>query len=326
MMNIKTLENIEYEGNSQTSILESARNSGYNFEYSCENGQCGVCKTSLLKGEVIELQDQVALSGVEIANNRILTCCCAPKTDVLIDAVELSALAGIEIKTLPVRINSIMKVSRNIIEVELRLPPTASLNFLEGQFIDVIGPNGVRRSYSIANMADEKTIKLYIKKVEQGVLSKYWFNEAKKSDLLRIEGPKGTFFFRGKCKKIVCLATGTGIAPIKSILDRLDKQHGCGNELEVALYWGNRSREDFFWQPSCKNLNVNYYSVLSRGDDSWQGRVGYVQDVAGEDIQDYNDTEVYACGSLQMIESAKKALTARGLPDTRFYADAFVSS
>ena len=325
-MLIKTPEDIVFEGNSMMSILESALSVGHVFEYSCKNGQCGACKVSLLEGEVVELQNQVALSEHDRKNRKVLTCCCAPNTDVLIDAEELSALKDIVVKTLPARINQLTKHSEHILEVELRLPPTAEFNYLEGQFIDVIAPSSVRRSYSIANRADEKTIKLYIKKVEQGVLSQYWFEKAKVNDLLRIEGPKGTFFFRGKRKKIVCLATGTGVAPIKAILDKFDKQHNLGDELQVALYWGNRAIEDFCWQPEYENLSMDYHPVLSRGDDSWQGRVGYVQDVAGEDIQDYSDTEVYACGSLQMIESAKEVLTAKGLPDTHFYADAFVSS
>ena len=325
-MRIRTLEGITFDAQVDASILESALATGHTYEYSCKNGQCGVCKATLIEGEVGELQAQYALTEEDKAENKILTCCTVPKMDVLLDIKELSALKDIVVKTLPARINQITKHSEHIIEIDMRLPPTANFKFLEGQFIDVLGPTGVRRSYSIASCADEKVMKLMIKKVKQGVLSQYWFEQAKVNDLLRFEGPKGTFFFRGKCKKIVCLATGTGIAPIKAILDRLDKQQGCGNKLQVALYWGNRSKADFFWQPSWENLNVDYHPVLSRGDDNWQGRVGYVQDVAEADIQDYNDMEVYACGSLQMIESAKEVLMARGLPDTHFYADAFVSS
>ena len=325
-MLIKTLEGIKLEGSGVSSILESALHSGHAFEYSCKNGQCGVCKTTLLEGEVVELQAQIALTETDKENKRILTCCCAPQADILIDAEELSALRGIEIKTLPARINNILQITDHIVEVELRLPPTAGFNFLEGQFIDVLGPEGVRRSYSIANSTNEKTIKLFIKKVENGVLSQYWFNEAKENDLLRIEGPKGSFFFREAKKNKIFMATGTGIAPVKSILDKLAETPEIFSGNSFSLYWGNRRVEDFFWSPNYSSLNLNYVPVLSKENEAWQGRVGYIQDIIIEDGLAMEDTQVYACGSLQMIESASSLLATNGLEEKKFYADAFVSS
>jgi len=325
-MLIKTQEGIEFEGSDASSILESALHSSHAFEYSCKNGQCGVCKTTLLEGEVVELREQITLTQADRKSKKILTCCCAPTTDILIDAEELSALQGIEIKTLPARINNVLEITDYIVEVELRLPPTASFNFLEGQFIDVIGPEGVRRSYSIANHANEKTIKLFIKKVENGVLSQYWFHEAKANDLLRIEGPKGSFFFRQPERNIIFMATGTGIAPVKSILDKLAETPDVFSAIYFSLYWGNRRVEDFFWSPSYSSLNLNYVPVLSKENDLWHGRLGYIQDMVIEDSLSMGDTQVYACGSLQMIESASILLVEKGLEEKQFYADAFVSS
>jgi len=325
-MIIKTLESLQIAGNETHTILDSALNSGHFLEYSCKNGQCGVCKTTLLAGEVVELRAQLALSEEDRENNKILTCCCAPRTDILIDAEDLSALKDIEIKTLPARINNILQMTDHIVEVELRLPPTARFNFLEGQFIDIIGPEWVRRSYSIANSAEEKTIKLFIKKVEHGVLSHYWFHEAKANDLVRIEGPKGSFFFRQPKKNIIFMATGTGIAPVKSILDKLAETPDVFSAISFSLYWGNRRVEDFFWSPSYSSLNLNYVPVLSKENEAWQGRVGYIQDIVIEDGLSMDNTQVYACGSLQMIESASTLLVENGLYEKQFYADAFVSS
>jgi len=325
-MEIKTTEDIVFTGNVDTSILDSALSQGHVFEYSCKNGQCGVCKTTLLKGKVVELQAQQALTGADKAAKKILTCCSAPQTDILIDTEELNALCGIEVKTLPARIASMTKHSEHIIEVKLRLPPTASFQFLEGQYIDVIGSNAVRRSYSIANAVSQKNITLFIKKVEAGVLSKYWFEEAQENDLLRIEGPKGSFFFREPAKQIVFLATGTGIAPIKSILDKLVQDAEQYKNVSFSLYWGNRSQEDFFWQPEYTALNLKFVPVLSRADALWQGKEGYIQDVFIADDMGYSDMQVYACGSLAMINSAKEVLMKNGLLEKHFYADAFVSS
>jgi len=322
-MFIKNLENLQFKAEKEQSILDCALSSGHAFEYSCKNGQCGVCKTTLLEGEVIELLPQIALTDTDKQQNKILSCCCAAKTDILIDAEDLSALKDIEVKTLPARINKIEKKTEHIIEIELRLPPTAQLNFLEGQYIDVIAPNGIRRSYSIANSRRKQVITLFIKKVNQGKLSEYWFYQAKENDLLRLEGPKGTFFFRENRKQLVFLATGTGIAPVKSILDNLSE---LNSTLDIALYWGNREPEDFFWQPDYANLNLMYKPVLSIQNKAWTGDVGYIQNIFLNENKALNKVQIYACGSLEMISSAKNLLIEEGLDEKHFHSDAFVSS
>ncbi|MDQ6990578.1 MAG: FAD-binding oxidoreductase [Mariprofundaceae bacterium] len=325
-MLVKTLEGIEFKTHDSSSILESGLNAGHVFAYSCKNGQCGVCKTTLLEGDVVALQEQIALTEADKKNKKILTCCCAPKTDILIDVEELSLLKDIEIKTLPARIKHILKITDQIVDVELRLPPTAKFNFLEGQYIEVIGSEGIRRSYSIANCANEKTIKLFIKKVEHGVLSQYWFHEAKANDLLRIEGPKGSFFFRGNKKNIIFMATGTGIAPVKSILDKLAENPKAYSGINFSLYWGNRNVENFFWTPNYNSLHLNYIPVLSQEHELWHGRIGYIQDSVIEDALCLENTQVYACGSMKMIQSASALLVKHGLEEKQFYSDAFVSS
>jgi len=322
---IQTTEGISFEGHDEISILDSALSSGHVFEYSCKNGQCGVCKTALIEGEVVEIQPQIALTEKDRKQQNILTCCCAPKTGIIIDAEELSALEGIEVKTLPARIHTIEQVSEHIVAVQLRLPPSANLKFLEGQFIDVLAC-GVRRSYSIASTVNEQFLTLYIKKLEGGVLSQYWFHDAKKNDLIRIEGPKGSFFFREPKKKVVFLATGTGIAPVKAILDKLESQAERYEYISFSLLWGNRYMDDFFWQPSYAKLKLNFVPVLSRPQAQWGGRSGYVQDAFIEENTSLELTQVYACGSLQMIQSASEKLIKKGLHKKCFYADAFVSS
>jgi len=322
-MLINTSQNKSISASREQSILDSALNAGIVFDYSCKNGQCGVCKTTLLEGNVLELKPQIALSEMDRKNNKILSCCCAPQTDILIDAEDLTALKGIEVKTSPVRINKLEQKTGTIIEVELRLPPAMNIRFLEGQYIDIIGPDSLRRSYSIANSTRDKTITLWIKKVENGKFSHYWFNEAKQNDLLRIEGPKGTFFFRKGQKKVILLATGTGIAPIKSMLDKLDEST---TDVGFHLYWGNRKPEDFFWEPDYKNLNLQYTPVLSQKNGGNMGTIGYVQDIAIKQHLHLENTEVYACGSLDMIESARALFIKNSLEEKNFYSDAFVSS
>ncbi len=322
---IKTVEGVELKGERTKSILDTSLLAGVNFQYSCRNGQCGICKATLLKGEARPIQPQIALTSTDIKKRKILTCCCAPMSNILIDAKDLTMLKGIEIQTLPARIDKIIKQTDQIIEVELRLPPTENFKFIEGQYITIISSKGIRRSYSIANCANESKLRLFIKKIDTGKLSQYWFNEAKENDLLHIEGPKGTFFLREKKSPIIFLATGTGIAPIKAILDRLSTQEKVSN-LNLMLYWGNRFQRDFFWRPNYPKLNFTYKPILSRSTDGWHGEVGYIQNLVLNDNLRLANACVYACGSLLMIKSAKKILIDNGLNENHFYADAFVSS
>ena len=322
---IKTEENKEFISVEGGTILESALSAGFVFDYSCKNGQCGTCKTTLLKGEIIEIQEQLALNK-EDANNQFLTCCCVAASDILIDAIDLSAMHGIEVKILPTRINSLDLLSEDIMQVKLRLPPASNFEFLEGQFIDIIGPNSIRRSYSIASISSNKEIIILIKRVKGGEFSNYWFNEAKSNNLLRIEGPKGTFFLRDRAKPLVFLATGTGIAPIVSILDGLDSDPDFNQTESISLFWGNRVQQDFIWKPNFKKINVNFFPIISRKDDEWKGKTGYVQDVALSIFDSVQKINVYACGASEMINSAKVGFIRAGLSEKDFYSDAFVQS
>ena len=322
---IKTEENKEFISVEGGTILESALSAGFVFDYSCKNGQCGTCKTTLLKGEIIEIQEQLALNK-EDANNQFLTCCCVAASDILIDAIDLSAMHGIEVKILPTRINSLDLLSEDIMQVKLRLPPASNFEFLEGQFIDIIGPNSIRRSYSIASISSNNKITLLIKKVKDGKFSHYWFDKAKLNDLLRIEGPKGTFFLRDRAKPLVFLATGTGIAPIISILDGLDSDPDFNQMGSISLFWGNRVQQDFVWSPNFKKINVDFYPIVSKDDDDWNGEIGHVQDVALRVLNNIKKVNVYACGASVMIDCAKSNFIRSGLNEKDFYSDKFVQS
>lgn len=324
-MQIVTTNSKPFKCNSESSILDEALKANLVLEYSCKNGQCGVCRTTLLEGKVVELQPQIALTKQQDENNQILTCCCAPLTNITIDAMDLSALHNIEIKTFPARIKSIKKLTSNIIEVTLRLPPTAEMRFLEGQYIDVI-KDSIRRSYSIASTSTQKEVILLIKYFENGEMSNYWFHEAKENDLLRIEGPKGTFFLRDNSKPLIFLATGTGIAPIMSILKNFEDNIKFNQQNKILVYWGNRSQEDFVWHPNFKKINVEFVQVCSKPTKDWSGESGYVQNVAIQKNPDLLNYDIYACGSINMIQSAKELFIRRGIAEKQFYSDAFVQS
>ncbi|WP_416652663.1 FAD-binding oxidoreductase [Candidatus Pseudothioglobus sp. Uisw_086] len=322
---IKTIEGDIFESADNTSILNCALSSNIIFEYSCDSGRCGACKANLIKGEISEIKPQLALNKKD-KSSQFLTCCCEASSDILIDATNLSALQGIEIKILPARINSLTLLSEDIIEVKLRVPPTSNFIFLEGQHVDIIGPNSMKRAYSMANTVSDKEITFLIKKVKKGVFSNYWFKDAQLNDLLRIQGPKGTFFLRDRTKSLVFLATGTGIAPIIAILKEMDNNSAIARSEKISLFWGNREEKDFIWHFNFNNIDVDYHQVVSRKSDTWKGEVGYVQDVAIKTLKTFKNTNTFACGSIKMINAAKYSFIEAGLDEKDFYSDAFVEN
>lgn len=318
----------EFSCSDNLSLLDSAREAGRVLEHSCRTGKCGICKTKVTSGATKVLRPEESLSDGERDSGFILTCCRTAESDVYLDAEDLGELATINKLTLPCRIDSIQHLNSDVMQVLLRLPPGNNFRYLSGQYIDVIGAGGIRRSYSIANAYNQGgKIELQIKKVIDGEMSDYWFSEAKASDLLRLEGPHGTFSLRKKNERnIIFLATGTGIAPVKSILEEIEKNPSLVESKLIYIYWGGRFEPDLYWRPDFSNFSPVFNPVLSRANADWQGRRGHVQDALLNDGIDLTDAIVYACGSPEMIESAASTLVSKGLKRNCFFSDAFVSS
>jgi len=328
-MSIVTLSNHKtFTAEQDKSLLDSAKSQNIVLEYSCRTGRCGVCKAKLLKGKTEKLQEELALIASESEAGYILTCCQGALTDVELDIEDFGLLADIRTKTMPCRLDSIERVADDVVHVTLRTPPNSALVYLAGQYIDIIGKNTVRRSYSIANTPREDgKLELFIRQVPDGVLSQYWFGEAKANDLLRLEGPLGTFCLRdSSASHIVFLATGTGIAPVKAMLEALSRAPEKAAGKHIHVYWGGRTVSDLYWHPKVTGVDLTFTPVLSRAASQWAGRTGYVHHALITDAIDLADTVVYACGSEAMIKSAHDSLISAGLPAKKFYSDAFVSS
>lgn len=313
-----------FDAKADETLLDAARRHGLVLEHSCRTGRCGVCKTAVLDGKTRALGSEEALSPAEQAQGHVLTCVRAAVTDISLGSEDLGRLAEIEIKTLPARIDRLEALAPDVLRVALRLPPTASFSYLPGQYIDVIAPSGARRSYSLAEAprADGK-LELHIRQVPDGELSAWWFGSAKSNDLLRFEGPFGTFYRRDVELVPVFMVTGTGYAPARAMLQELTAQNMSG---PVWLYWGGRQPFDLYDVVDFQSLDLRYVPVLSRAGADWQGRRGHVQEAVLADHPDLSGTVVYACGSDAMIHSARERLQAAGLPAGHFYSDAFVAS
>ncbi len=328
MPQVSLLSGSVFDARIGSSLLDAAAKAGIFLPYSCKTGRCSSCKCKVIAGKTKELHPEVGLTEQEKMQGWILSCVRSAETDVTIEADDLGDVVLPTIKTLPCRISHIELMASDVLQVKLRLPPTEQFDFLPGQYVDVIGPNGIRRSYSLANANfSNKLLELHIRAVEDGVMSDYWFKQAKINDLLRLSGPQGTFFLRDTDSlDLIFLATGTGIAPVKAMLETLPARHFDQIPRSVTVLWGGRNPADLYIDISRIEGKFEYVPTLSRADKHWTGAHGYVQHKLLSMRNDFTQAVVYACGSDAMIQSAKELLVQKGLPIKRFYADAFVCS
>lgn len=314
---------------SNTTIFDAAKNNGIILEHSCLTARCRSCVVKIDSGITIDKFDDLVLSDEEKSNNWILTCNSFPSSDLVLDIEDLGDIKVFDKKIIPAKIQAINKLNDTVIEVSLRLPPNSNFEYNSGQYVNIT-KGTIKRSYSVANAHRESGVLTFlIKKYENGLMSNYWFDEAKENDLLRIEGPIGSFFLREtEAENIIFLATGTGVAPIKAILESITESPKKLLNKKIWIFTGARNQNDIFWQPNELNEipNLKYIPVLSRALEDWKGEKGYIQDILIKQNIPLENAQVYACGSNTMIESAKKLLIEKGLNKTNFFSDAFVAT
>jgi CDP-4-dehydro-6-deoxyglucose reductase len=327
MFNIHLKNGKSFFCDANSTIFEAAKSNGIILEHSCLKARCRSCAVQIQTGSTKDKHDDLVLSIQEKANNWTLSCNSIPTSNLILDIEDLGGIQIFEKKIIPAKINSIEKLNDTVVEVSLRLPPNSNFAYNAGQYVN-ISRGEIKRSYSIANTFKENGIlTFFIKKYDGGLMSNYWFEDAKVNDLLRIEGALGSFFLRQTdFENIIFLATGTGIAPFKAILENLSEVGSASSKKNISLYFGARYEKDIFWNPYDidSQINLNFIPVLSRPSDEWSGERGYIQDILIKQNLDLSKAQVYACGSEMMIEAARKILLESGLKENNFFADAFV--
>ena len=317
-------------------ILSAAIRQGVGLPYGCKDGACGSCKCRLLEGRVIHGAHQTrALSADEEGAGLILTCQAAPQTDVVLEVRTVPGAGEFAIRKMPCRVIRIDRPARDVAILHLQLPANDPLRYHAGQYVEFILQGGVRRSYSMANaphtQGERPAIELHLRHLVGGLFTDHVFGALKEKDILRIEGPFGSFFLREDSPKpMVLLASGTGFAPIKAIVEHLLWKR---SERPAVLYWGCRSRRDLYlheWAlDAAERLpSLTYIPVLSEPetDEAWSGRTGFVHHAVMHDLADLSGHQVYACGAPLMVEAAERDFVAAcGLPKDEFYADSFTS-
>lgn len=320
-----------FSANADQSILEAALAAGLVFPYGCRDGACGSCKGLVVSGEVcLGPVSESALSDAERAQGLTLFCRAQPRSDLVIRPRMVSAVGEFPIKKLPCRVQSLTLAAPEVMVVKVKLPASEPFRFKAGQYIDFLLSDGRRRSFSIANSpVNADHLELHIRRVENGQFTRHVFEQMKEREILRFEGPLGSFYLHdGTDKPVILLAGGTGFAPIKGLLEAAIE---AGSTRRFSLYWGARERAGLYMDELAQRWaneipGFEYIPVLSgaTADDDWRGRRGLVHCAVSDDHPDLSGHEVYACGAPAMIEAARQDFTRRcGLAEDAFFSDAF---
>lgn len=314
-------------------LLTAGIAQGVNLPYGCKDGACGSCKCKKLSGSVAHAAHQSkALSDEEEAQGWVLTCCASATSDVLLESRQVTMAGVWPIKKMPTRVSLLERVSADVMVLKLQLPANDHFQYFAGQYIEFLLQGGVRRSYSMANAPHrlDQGLELHIRHMPGGKFTDHVFASMKEKEILRIEGPYGSFYLRQDSDKpIILLASGTGFAPIKALLEHLQF---AAITRPVTLYWGGRRPADLYLDAWVKAKltelpNLCYIPVISDAlpEDDWRGRTGFVHQAVLQDLPDLSGHQVYASGAPIVVESAKRDYLKAGLFEHEFFADSFTS-
>jgi CDP-4-dehydro-6-deoxyglucose reductase len=320
-----------FQAQPEETILDAALRQGLCLPYGCRDGVCGSCRGKVLSGQVAHGKAALdVLSEADRHAGDALFCCAMACSDLVIESREIRSLDDIPIRTLPARVHSLTRAAPDVMIVELKLPASERLQFLAGQYVDILLKEGKRRAFSIANAPHEDAfLQLHVRHIPGGQFTEHVFDTLKERDLLRLRGPQGSFFLRSDSHKpILLVAGGTGFAPIKAIVQQAIAEK---NERPMVIYWGGRQPADLYLLPlaeqwPAQHPQLRFIPVLSDApaDECWKGRRGLVHQAAMADHPDLSGYQAYVCGSPAMVAAARQDFqTLCHLPAEEFFADSF---
>jgi NAD(P)H-flavin reductase/ferredoxin len=306
-------------------ILDAAERAGLSIPYSCRKGVCHTCEGTLVTGEV-----QVRSRRVAGRTEAVLMCQARPRSDLEVALKRVERSAPPLRKTLAASVYRLARPAPDVAVLTLRFANGVRARFRAGQYLQVLMADGDRRNFSMANPPQHNDgVELHIRRIPGGRFSEAVLASIGPRDTLVVELPFGQFFLRDAEMPAILLATGTGFAPIKSMLEDALRR---GISRPMRLYWGGRHQEDLYMLDGVAKLVdrapwLSFVPALSETVSGWRGRTGLVHRAVLEDNPDMREVEVYACGNPLMIAAARRDFCGQaGLPEARFYADAFVAS
>ncbi len=324
-----------FTANPDEALLAAAMRQGIGLPYGCKDGACGSCKCKKISGEVTHGAHQLkALSLEEAEQGFILTCCGIAHSDVVIESRQVTDESAFPIKKMPTRVASLAKLSHDVMALRLQLPAADVFKYHAGQYIEFLLRDGDRRAYSMANaphtQLENPGVELHVRHTPGGKFTDHVFSDMKEKEILRVEGPFGSFYLReDSAKPMVFLASGTGFAPIKAMIEHMRVK---AIARPAVLYWGGRRPADLYmhdwvFEQVASMPNLTYIPVVSDAlpEDAWAGRTGFVHNAVLQDLPELSAHQVYACGAPIVVDSAQAAYIAAGLPADEFFADSFVT-
>lgn len=318
----------EFSARSGETILTAALRQGIVLPYSCKNGTCASCKCQLIDGRIsYPFNPPAALTESDLASGQALACQAVAENDVVIDAREITQVADIPVRRLPARVESLASFTDDIKRIRLKLPRAGRLQFLAGQYIDILLPGGKRRAFSIASPPSQADfIELHIKHVDGGGFTGHVFSDMQEKEILRIEGPLGTFFVRRKSTRpVIMMGGGTGFAPLKAMIEELEDS---GDDRPIQLFWGARQEADLYarkliaeWQD--RRENFHFTPVLVEPPPGWNGEHGNVHHAVLQANPDLSAHDVYMSGPPAMVHAARRAFLQAGVAENHLFYDSF---
>jgi naphthalene 1,2-dioxygenase ferredoxin reductase component len=308
-------------------ILEAALAQGVPYPHGCRSGNCGACKSRLESGEVeLAPYSEFALSPGERADGLILACRAVPWSDVELAWLDADETIAHPLRRLTCRVAALADATHDIKMLRLAIESGGPFTFSAGQYAAVTFSGQQPRDYSMANRPGEPELEFHIRRTAGGAASQYVADRLRLGDTVTLEGPYGSSWLREKhAGPILAVAGGSGLAPIKSIVETALAR---GMAQPIALYFGVRGERDLYLVSHFRDLaerhpNLRFISVLSEPGPDTQHRHGFVHHAVAEDVADLDGFRCYLAGPPVMVEAATALLESRGVRRQDIHADAF---
>lgn len=322
-----TGEDISFDCEEDETVLEAVERAGYAIPYSCRKGLCASCQGKIISGEAKVKGQGLCIGPMD----DVLLCQARPISNLEISPVRIRTADLVSRKVFEAKIRKIERPTSDVAIIHLRFPIGNRAIFRAGQYLRVLMEDGDSRNYSMANSPHRNDgVELHIRHVPDGKFSETVLTSLEKGMSLKLELPYGEFSLSNKDDQpAILIATGTGFAPIKSIVEHQIRE---GGERLLHLYWGANTEADLYLASLPEKWAEKYpwfqfTPVISDPDESWSGRDGFVHHAVQNDYPDMTALEVYACGAPVMISAAQKDFcTTANLKEEAFFSDAFVPS
>lgn len=309
-------------------ILEAAERAGIPLAHDCRYGGCGTCRFKILKGTVDYEEMPFGISEEELEAKYGLACQARATNDLVISA-NIRPEGFIPPDYHSATVVRLDHLSSDVIHLGLQIPSAKDVAYHPGQYINIMLEDGSHRSFSMASKPKGEYFDFHIRQVPEGRFTEKLHVNIKVGDLLDVELPLGEFRYRSNAnRKILLVATGTGLAPLRAIVESLLPE---AEVPQMVLYWGGRQISDLYMHEELYALSqlipeFQYIPVLSRAGDEWLGHRGYVQDAISQDISDLSEYDAYICGSPEMVAAAKDQFIRDGIPVDQIHTDSFIFS